>query len=593
MSACLLRSLALIALLGVPLPLDAQSFAGALRRHDADAPGHLLGAVLDERGAAIVGASVLVVGTTVAATLTDRHGRFSVALPAGRYLIRAVRDGYVPAIRGVIRIGSDGPVERQITLVKEDANDMEAETNQSEIAWRLRHLPRTVLRDVGHGIAEATEHAAAEEEPRRAAVGVSAAGPFDAVRAMLDDGPLTGQLSLFTTTPVWLEGVGVDRMTWPGGSADLTIGAPLGVLGDWQVRGAMSSGTSAFWRVLGEYRAREGRKHGLHVVAAYGSQPAAWAADGALRDMQPPPHTTASIRVSDRWTARPWLELRHAVRIDRDDTLAAPALLSPEVGVRAALFPRTFVSVGAAQTETGPGTGALLPEASGRPWIPSSPPSASAVGWRASLPPQRVRTSRVGLERELTRRGRVSGAVEWFTQSIQDQTGIVFGAATTTTGEYDAVSVGDAQVSGWRARFSSAPHDGLLATIELAVADAQWTAGAVRANSHGLARQGSDRVGDVRTSVRWTAPRTSTFIQFTHRLSRVRPASAGTAALRRQRVALEVQQRAPFQPLPAGIVSFFVDLRTAFHDGDPASLYDEVLIVRNPARMTGGLQVQF
>jgi hypothetical protein len=124
--------------------------------------------VVDERGRAIVGAAVVAVGAITAHVETDRRGSFSLALPSGDYQVHASQAGYVSPAGQPVRLSTVAPIDRRITLRRALASTTatsaslpsttttsppaaapeDSADSHTEIAWRLRHLPRTVLRDV-------------------------------------------------------------------------------------------------------------------------------------------------------------------------------------------------------------------------------------------------------------------------------------------------------------------------------------------------------------------------------------------------------------------------------------------------------------
>jgi len=63
--------------------------------------------------------------------------------------------------------------------------------------------------------------------------------------------------------------------------------------------------------------------------------------------------------------------------------------------------------------------------------------------------------------------------------------------------------------------------------------------------------------------------------------------------IRSGRINLELRQQLPYRPLHSADWNVLFTLRTLVHDRDGGSIYDELLTVRPPARMTGGLQVRF
>src|SRR5262245_57511688 len=113
--------------------------------------GRVNGFVRDAAGLAVAEASVLAVGPAVVAARSDTSGRFSMALPPGDYVLRATRAGFVSTYREPVRVQNSMALERVITLFRqgeaakvENVVDSHAHT---DLAWRLRHLPRSVLRD--------------------------------------------------------------------------------------------------------------------------------------------------------------------------------------------------------------------------------------------------------------------------------------------------------------------------------------------------------------------------------------------------------------------------------------------------------------
>jgi hypothetical protein len=57
---------------------------------------------------------------------------------------------------------------------------------------------------------------------------------------------------------------------------------------------------------------------------------------------------------------------------------------------------------------------------------------------------------------------------------------------------------------------------------------------------------------------------------------------------------VEVRQQLPYQPLRNGTLNLLFAVRTLLHDqGEYGSYYDELLTVKPPLRLTGGVQVQF
>ena len=166
------------------LPAEAQS-RGASSPDARETPGtraerHHHRDVMDESGSALPGAMVSVLGVTLASTVTDERGQFSLnQLPAGDYLLRAHMLGFAASTGAMIRVGSSTPFQR-VQLRRLDgavadgtaeapvkarpiiaagfelprggegtssASSSSSEHPHDDAAWRTRHLKRSILKD--------------------------------------------------------------------------------------------------------------------------------------------------------------------------------------------------------------------------------------------------------------------------------------------------------------------------------------------------------------------------------------------------------------------------------------------------------------
>src|SRR4029079_17163262 len=132
---------------------------------------------LDDRGKPLDGVVVSATGGSTAFALSDRAGQFSLqALMPGPYLVRANRDGSLPGRSTIVNVRpSTREVSRFMLRREGDATEpavalagvgateiVPAEKSgdgrdESETAWRLRHLKRSILK-------EATDLAAVQEQ---------------------------------------------------------------------------------------------------------------------------------------------------------------------------------------------------------------------------------------------------------------------------------------------------------------------------------------------------------------------------------------------------------------------------------------------
>ena len=114
-------------------------------------------------------------------------------------------------------------------------------------------------------------------------------------------------------------------------------------------------------------------------------------------------------------------------------------------------------------------------------------------------------------------------------------------------------------------------------------------------------RQGPERIHDVATTIRADVPETATKVLMLYRLSNgfARAASQVTdGQLDRpgfdSRFDVQVRQSLPFLDFSAARWEMLVAVRNFFRDtSDDQSVYDELLTIRPPKRIVGGVTVHF
>ena len=154
-----------------PASLPAAASQATSSRRMPSRHGELRGIVHDEQGQPLAGAVVSALGST--SRLRCVRSRRPVRFPqpaAGPYLVRAHLQGYVPAAAATSRSRRTRPARpRSIALTRSSvrrttargrrprrslrtstpAAACGAEHGHDEVAWRLRHLKRSVLKDAG------------------------------------------------------------------------------------------------------------------------------------------------------------------------------------------------------------------------------------------------------------------------------------------------------------------------------------------------------------------------------------------------------------------------------------------------------------
>ena len=569
--------------------------------------GSVLGIVKDDAGRGIGGASVIALGPTSALAKTDTQGRFTLSLLPGEYVLRASHDLYISTYREPVRINSSARLEREITLWRPGAgggdtavtaamakagqapaDDSGREHSHSDAAWRLRHLVRTVLRD----------EASTGFTPGNA---LPAPGSTGAATPALQGVDFSGQVNFLTSSTLGgPAGWTPDQM--PRGIAYLAVGAQAGDFGDWRMRAAFSGGqgNGAAWVLLGELVGHESAAHAYRVGVSYGAQ-------GFDADANRPWYATAStsrgvagIYASDRWTALPGVVLDYGLRIDRYDYLADPELVSPTVGARVNVLPRTVVTSHVSRRLVAPGADEFLPPPAAGPWVPPERTFSSLVA-RAPIRAEDVRHYEIGVEHVLGPSGdRTTLVARRFRQATTDQVATVFGiGATSDQGHYFVATPGSVELDGWGVGVRQQWRDRIQAGVSYSMILANWDphrqARAIRHVAPSAVRLGHERLHDLTATFDADIPETSTRVAVVVRAnSAFARADAGALPILDGRFDVEVHQALPYQPIKGGRLELLFAVRTLSRDSrNPGSIYDEVLTVAPPLRLVGGFQVRF
>ncbi len=566
----------------------------------------MLGIVKDDAGRGIGGASVIALGPTSMLAKTDTLGRFTLSLMPGEYILRASHDLYISTYREPVRIDSSARLEREITLVRPGAANGAAVTaamakagqaptgeagqehSHSEAAWRLRHLVRTVLRDEA-ATAVHTESAL----PPAASAGV--------VTPVLQGIDFSGQVNFLTSSTMGGP-AGWTPDQWPRGIAYVAVGAQVGDLGDWRMRAAFSGGqgSAAAWVLLGELVGDERATHAYRVGISYGAQ-------GFDADANRPWYATAStsrgvagVYAFDSWKALPGVVLDYGVRLDRYDYLADPELVSPTIGGRVRVMPRTVVTSQVSRRLVAPGADEFLPPPASGPWVPPERTFSSLVT-RAPIRADDVRHFEIGVEHVLGPGGdRTTIAARRFRQTTAGQVATIFGlGATSDQGHYFVATPGSVELDGWGVGVRQQWRDRIQAGVSYSMILANWDphrqARAIRHVAPSAVRFGHERLHDLPATFDADIPETMTRVTVAVRAnSAFARSDAGALPILDGRFDVEVHQALPYQPIQGGRLELLFAVRTLSRDSrNPGSIYDEVLTVAPPLRLVGGFQVRF
>jgi len=584
--------------------------------------GHIEGSVVDEAGKPLDGAVISALGGTTAFAVSDKTGQFTLRqLPPGPYLLRAHLQGFHaprstmvnvrPATRsastftlrregtaGAPRIAEAGVATTAIGAPGDTAARKDGR-GEGDFAWRLRHLKRGVLRE-----AEARAGIPQDDDDwfitdsfqfLGRAVGTSA----KAATALFSDLSLGGQVNLLTTgafdNPLQLL-----QLERTGSIAFFSLGAPVGSHGDWAVRAAMNQSDLSSWMLAGSYVVTAKVPHRYQVGMSYSLQRYEGGNTAALQ-LADSARNVGSVFAYDEWEVSRYLSLGYGATYAHYDYLQeGPSLFSPRLSATLSPTRNLRVRFSASRDVSAPGAEEFLPPTSAaylppqRTFSPISP---------AGIRTQELQNYEVGVDRVFN--GATIG-VRAFEQRIDDQTVTVFGLRKSDSdaaalGHYFVGAAGDAEVRGVGVTLTHALFENVRGSVDYSVANATWQARSTPLEYAVLTRwvpsavRANERIHDVTTSLQTEIPMTATRVVVLYKLntgfaSGDKNAGPGFDA----RFDLQVNQSLPFMNFRTSQWEMLIGVRNLFHESlANVSYYDEILVVRPPKRIVGGLTVKF
>jgi hypothetical protein len=626
---------AVVVLLGAAAAAEAQG--GRLRpiASTVSVVGSIAGVVEDERGYAVIGALVSVLGPTAAVAVTDGRGRFELqTLPPGAYLIRAQSSGFVTPRAQVVDVKPSARTSSSIALrrvadpqgrttpvlaaslsgaVSDSASsgggasetasapaDDPApviEDRHDEIAWRLRHARRGVLKEVS--IAEGLM-----PEPAPLAHDIFSPGSLGAassssrsIATFLGGAALSGQVNLLTAGSFDSPQELLSPDSYSRGIAYMSVGAPVGDA-DWMVRAALMQGDFSSWIVAGAYTSRVPSRHLLNAGMSYSAQRYDEANLAPIRDVVNGSRSVGVLHGYDTFAIAPRASLHYGASFAHYDYLETPGLISPRVVLT--VTPRDHLRLSGVMSRR-----ALAPGAE-----EFAPPSDDTV----MLPPQRAFSAIGGkpMQSELTDHlearaegdlGAATVNVRAFRQQVRDQLVAVFGIETPPStparfGRYLVGNAGSVDAGGWGAGIIGALAPRVHASVDYSFASARLNPATDLAYlvliAPSAARGGAESVHDLKTRLEAIVPETSTRLAVVYRVSNAFALADEARSGFDSRFDVQVRQSLPFMDFGTARWEMLVAVRNQFRDSSAdGSVYDELLVVRPPKRLVGGLTVRF
>ena len=592
--------------------------------------GRVSGSVSDERGGPLPGAMVSLLGVTMAATVADEAGQFTLeALPAGEYILRAHMNGFSASPRQLVRVGTgasvfklqlrrieapvattgSGPVEARPIVAAgfslpsgtqpapaESPEEGDGDHPHGESAWRLRHIKRSILKDRNAGVVLADGEGPAAEA---SIFGRTAPGTPSFAAAVFGGLPFSGEVNFLTTGAAGagdlLSTVGVPR-----GVAYLALGAKT-TRGEWAVRAAMSEGELSSWIVAGAFKSRP-RTHSYDFGLSYSTQEYQGRNPVALAAVTDGSRNVGELYGVGRWAVAPRLTLEYGGRYAHYDYLDQRALFSPRASVTIEPLRSLRLRTSVSQRRLAPGAEEFLSPRAAGPWLPPERTFAalSAAGGGDAFRVERARALDFTIEREFD--GAYVFGVRRFYQTVDDQLVTLFGldlpSGPRSVGHYYVASAGAVDADGWAVRVSSLSTGRVRGSLEYSRTTAHWLShgemAAFAAWAPGAIRDTADELHDVTTSIETDIPETATRVFVLYRLN--------TGYIRGQdstgpgldgRFDVQVNQAIPLS-LAGTKWEVLVGVRNLFRDPlQSGSVYDELLVIRPPTRVVGGVLVKF
>jgi len=626
---------ALVICVSVPVSVSAQT-PQAVSRVASVSSGTIESFVQDETGSPVAGAVVSATGASSAFGVTDRFGRATLrSLSPGPYVIRAHMSGFatprgqmvqvlpstrasssiflrrvsanstgsalpmVPAsVGGPSGLGdaADSPATEAPAEGKSTDAGSRALTNDGEIAWRLRHARRSILNETVDQVAVADQTPVAGgrswSEPAQPAY--STGGAARMATSFFADTPFFGQVNLLTTSsfeaPLDLFST---RALMSRSVTNVLVGAPVGDRADWTVRGALTQGDIASWVVSGDYVARASARHRYDVGLSYSTQRYDGGNFAALRNVTDGSRNVGTLRGFDTFTVTPGVAVTYGTRYAHYDYLEGKNLLSPRVGLTLTPAQNLRLTGLASVRALAPGAEEFMPPSDSGIWLPPQRTFSAAFDG-APLVAERTLHLEAGLERDLSETTTLS--VRAFSQQTDNQLVTLFTPATL--GHYFVANGGRVDATGYAAALKTVIADRVRGSVEYSFARAQRSLVDSLAYFVVLAPLASqpllENVHDLSTAIETDVPETSTHVAVLCRLSDgFVNRDSGRSALD-ARFDVQVRQALPFMDFSSAKWEMLVAVRNFFHDAaSDQSIYDELLVVRAPKRVVGGLTLRF
>lgn len=642
MSSAVVGGLVLLCLSSVSFAQDSPQIQ-AVTHIASVAPGAIQGTVQDERGAPVAGATISALGATTAIAVSDRAGRFEMrTLSPGPYLLRAHLAGFVASRGQIVDVRSNSRASSAIALRRSTAASTTAypvltagvgsvaesapaapddpgttplqsgDDDHTDIAWRLRHLRRGILKDASVPAEILVRDAPTDEGGIGPAnfLGRAVGSPARVTSNFFAGTPFSGQVNLLTTgsfdTPQQL----FTSDNFSRSTAYLALGAPVGDYADWTMRAALTQGDLTSWILAGEYTTRAPARNRYDMGLSYSTQRYDGGNFMALRSVTDGSRNAGALYAFDTLAITPTVTLTFGGRYARYDYLDSRSLVSPRTALTWEPVDHFRISGAVSRRALAPGAEEFMPHMDSGVWLPPQRTFSSVAG--RPLEAERANHVEVEVERDIAA---ATVSLRAFRQQVSDQLVTLFGVdvpgSQAAIGHYFIANAGNVQASGVSAGARAAIAGRVHGSVEYSIARTEFTSPESAAYMLVFAPNAprGEHIHDLAAALETDVPETSTHVVVLYRLSNgfARPAGVnapgGSAVIAQSaadrapldaRFDVQVRQSLPFMDFSTAKWEMLIGVRNFFRETAPdQSVYDELLVVHPPKRVVGGLTLKF
>jgi hypothetical protein len=381
--------------------------------------------------------------------------------------------------------------------------------------------------------------------------------------------------------------------------AYISVGAPAGSNAEWAVRGALSQADISAWVIAGTYSSHGPSRHQYDLGLSYATQRYDGGNPAALRDVTDGSRNAGAMYGFDTWTLSPALAITYGARYARYDYLENKGLVSPRVSLTLSAGDHFRVATSASRRSIAPGAEEFLPPGEAGIWLPPQRTFSSFFN-DGPLDSERTTHLEVDVERDLGSKSTVT--LRAFQQFVADQLVTLFGVDVpgvppATLGHYFVGNYGNVDAHGVAAGLRTAVGR-VRGSVDYSMTQAQWQGGD-DLNYWVLRMPGTlprpERLHNLSTSIQAEVPETSTRVVVLCRVSNAfARRSAQDDRTLDSRFDVEVHQSLPFMDFSAAKWEMLIGVRNFFKEtAADQSVFDELLVVRPPKRIVGGLTMRF